>query len=190
MASAPPAPGDYRELTTEQRQAVRQWMEAIQEQQAEGDARGRKVGLWVHGKRRHGTSTLASTAAARALEDERCGIFSPAYITAHALSKLVKSSWDDTRTHDDAAWLDAIDIERRLNRLWVECGCLWVDDLHLNLVTGQFVERHLYPNMELRVKSGLPVVVATSIFVGALHRDLQPVVEDLFVIVEASRGTW
>jgi len=182
-----PPKGDWDSFGTAQQVAVNTWLAQVvaQAQAAPDDDTRRKVGLWVRGSRASGTTTLASTAADRAYKDADCGITQPEYITAYDASELVKQAWNEAKNDplDDAVWLEGQVTEKRLDFLWDECDLLWLDDLHLNAVSGTFLQNHLFPRLERRVKAGLPTVISTSLTDRNLG-DVLGVIQAWFVVVD------
>ena len=147
------------------------------------------VGLWVYGRRRSGSTTLASTASNMAYKDPDCKLKDPEYRTAREAAEMVKNGWDETSRRypdDDAAWAEAEHNEAKLAYMW-NADILWMDDLHLSDVSGTFTHNHLLPRLVQRVKDGQATVVATSLTSDQLGENLL-VVQDLFVMVETNRA--
>jgi DNA replication protein DnaC len=133
---------------------------------------------------------VAVREAVRKVNQPTYGIIAWDYVTTEEAVALVAQGWDETvriKPKDDAAWFEALEVERRLDRLWKDCDLLWIDDLHIGATNMNFIERHLFPRLESRVKHGLATVVSTSLEARHLAH-LEPVVKDLFVMVKADRA--
>jgi hypothetical protein len=158
----------------------------MQAQKAAGDRQDRKVGLWVRGERRSGTSHVGATAMKEAVRTaelrETYGTDDWEYIAGVDLVELTKESWDEVPTKDEVAWIDALAVERRLDRLWT-CDLLFLDDVHLGTVSLALLARAVLPKLEQRVKCCKPTLVTTSLTEEHLG-SLAPVFRDFFVMHE------
>jgi hypothetical protein len=186
---AAPAPGTYQELSTEAQRDIHTWLAAMEAQKAAGDRQDRKVGLWVRGERRSGTSHVGATAMKQAVRTaelrETYGTDNWEYIACGDLTDLIRESWDEVPTKDEAAWIDALAVERMLDRLW-SCDLLFLDDVHLGLISMALLVRAVLPKLEYRVKCCKPTLVTTSLTDENLG-SLAPVFNGLFVVHDAVR---
>lgn len=185
-----PAAGMRRDLPTESLEDIDHWLGVLEEQHDAVGVSNLPVGLWVHGTRRAGTTYTASVGTKMAVRNKDCsryGIESWEYARTDKLVALIRESWEETPVKDDAAWFDALEVERTLDRLW-GADLLWIDDLHLGAFSMAFVIRAIWPQVEARVKSGKATVVSTSLTDTNLG-SLAHVVNDLFIKIEVHRGT-
>jgi hypothetical protein len=148
-----------------------------------------KVGLWLFGPRRAGTSYAAQTIVGRMAFSEE-GFIESAYIEAVDLVALVRATWDASKQHDTpdhAVFLESRAIEDRLNYLFYECRLLWVDDMHHDDLDWNIWRKHIQPFIERRVKHRQPTVISTTLPPG--HSFLPArVIDDLFITVLCDAG--
>jgi hypothetical protein len=146
-----------------------------------------KVGLWVCGPRRYGTSYIAECATAK-LEPR---VSTWEHVAALTLTESIRSHWGQSemvrRNPDDYnLFLEAQEVESMLDFLWHRCEVLWVDDFHEDTVDIPFWRKHVQPRLERRIKDGLPTIVATTLPPDHVKLSgLRDVIEDLFVICVA-----
>lgn len=185
----PPPPGTFQELPEQAQEAITTWIAAMRAQKAAGDQRSRKVGLWVRGPRNSGTTHIAATAMKSAVgntkRQEELGTEDWEYIACSDLVDLIKESWDETPVKDEAAMYDAMLVERKLDALW-SSDLLFLDDVHLGLVSMALLVRAVLPKLEYRVKCAKPTLVTTSLTDQNLG-DLAPVFNGRFVVCDAVR---
>jgi len=189
----------YRELDADIQRSIQAWLTQLKAQHDSGERGDRAVGFWSHGPRRSGTTYLASVAVKRAVrpsDREQYGTIDWEYITLPEAVDLVRSGWDETarlNPNDEGAWMEAMQTERILDRLWKECDLLWLDDVHLGTrddsgpISIGFFGKHIFPRLEYRVKLGKATVVSTSLTLSRLG-SVAPVVRDLFVMCEPRRA--
>lgn len=176
-------------LTEEEQETLKDWYyRGVLAQERQGERPHAKVGLWVVGKRRHGTSYIAEVAMGRLTESPDVEW---EHVYALALSNLIRNYWSQgemvrSNPDDYGLFLEYQDIQHQLEAIWYECDALWVDDFHDETVDVAFWRKHIQPYLERRVKDHKPTIVATTLLPDSTKMTgLQKVIEDLFVICMA-----
>ena len=127
-----------------------------------------KQGLWLFGPRGAGTSYAAKVIVSRMAYEEDGFIGETEHVEAVDLVTLVRATWGASskqRDHSDdlALFLEAQDIEDRLDYLFYRCRLLWVDDLHHDTIDWNIWRKHVQPFLERRVKHRMPTVISTTL---------------------------
>ena len=187
-----PVPGSWSRLSEYQRQRQTAWLDVLAEQYLHDDKAMRKVGLWVNGDRRSGTTYTASVAVKQAVRvdfRDRYGIYDWEYLTASELNALIRLGWDSytQKPMDDFdLFTESTQTEVYLGWLWHGCDLLWIDDLQIGSTDMTFFAKHTWPPLEERVKNGRATVISTSL-TDIVLGNLVPVVKDLFVLCKCDR---
>jgi hypothetical protein len=174
----------FSELLVPQRQSLREWRTEVNAE------KGTKVGLWICGKRRSGSTYIGKVAFNRVWSDHP--EWNCQYLSALDLINQTRQTWDNSdlvakHPYDDALWLEVKSAEVALEGFWA-ADLAWVDDWHLFDVDMKFWRRFIQPYVEQRVKERRPTIIATQILPddpGLV--ELQRVIEHLFVVIHATR---
>lgn len=171
------------DLTHEQQQAVKDWRNTV-------EANGTRVGLWIYGKRRAGSTHIGKVAYNKVLFDHP--EWNCQYTTALDLINETREAWGTNdlvskHPYDDGLWMEATLGEVQLESFWT-CELAWIDDWHLFDVDMKFWRRFIQPYIEQRIKQKLPTIVSTQYLPNDPGLvELQRVIEQLFVVVHATR---
>jgi len=120
-----------------------------------------KRGLWLHGPRLSGTTSLAYEVA-MALPDEM--VRTAARLTAYQVATRIKEQWRlDTLVRkytDDSLLFDLYKVEAELEKMW-DVDVLFLNDM--NNIDTDFWSRHVLPRLDERVKStGITIVAGNT----------------------------
>lgn len=172
---------DFRALTQETKDALRYWSNE-----------SNRVGLWVYGPRRSGTSYVAGVASGKAEAEVPDAVWEPATIVrALDLMDNVRKVWTyETliKQHPDdlGFWEEYSKWSDRLERVW-NGPVTWVDDLD-QTVDMSFWRRHVQPRLEQRIKQGRFTIIATTHPPDSVALEgLLQVILDLFHIIRCER---
>ena len=125
-----------------------------------------KRGLWVHGPRQSGTSTLCRVVA-EAIYAEGCydtDMAEGCLITAQDLSDLQRKVWTQedlmrSNSHDMGLWLETQALVSRWESVW-DANVLMIDDLLS--VDAEFWKKHLLARIDQRLKGkGITLLAGT-----------------------------
>lgn len=175
MEQAPPEPGYFKNLAVPAQHDIRVWR------------RKGLFGLWSVSERCQG-STYAAGVVANFLVRE--GLRPMEYRTALGLSEAIRRIWSlqpRAKSFPDEWALDLTEAEEEIERIWF-APLLWIDDLHSYMCPPDFFVKHMWPQIEARVKRKQHTIIATSL--GTKHvglEDVAPVVKSLFGVVDATR---
>lgn len=147
-----------------------------------------KYGLWIFGNRLAGTSYIGKEATARLTYNHG---YHGEVIAAADLIQMISGIWTITdqmrRNNDDVGlWWEAKGAEDALDYYFRVCDLLMVDDVHDEAIGMKIWKRHIQPQIEQRVKRGMPTIVCTTL--PPDDEALPPrVVDGLFVTLHAER---
>jgi hypothetical protein len=147
------------------------------------------VGLWVYGKRGSGSSYIAKCALHKMVVDHFDWDWE--YFTAKQVMDAQRNLWMLSRQLGPNADIDLLQehmlIDQEFRFLWDKAQIIMLDDLFDSLDTG-FWRSHIHDDIDRRVKERRATIIATTM--APSHRvfeEVQHVIEDLFVIVNAAR---
>jgi hypothetical protein len=149
---------------------------------------GPKHGLWVWAPRGEGSSYVGKVALRRALREIRESEHEEHwdYHMALGLMDLVRDSW--INRYPDGDLPEELTSAERLSYAFDLSKVLMIDDFNDDAVDPKLWRKHIQPRVEMSVKSGRQVIIATNLAPeDRALEGLTSVIRSLFVVCDAGR---